>query len=70
MPKHCRATCPMDAMLRSRLKRVKEVRGIRFNELEGRGEDKSLGSKIVGACLESHEFRRSNVSVSMRGTHH
>jgi hypothetical protein len=35
----------MDAMLRSQLKRAKEVRGTRFNELEGRGEDKSLKSK-------------------------
>jgi hypothetical protein len=70
MPKHYRATCPTDAMMRSQLKKVREVRGTRFNESKGRGEDNSLRSKIVGACLRSHEFRRLSMSVSMQGTHH
>ncbi len=65
MPKHYRATHPTNAMLRSWLKRAREVRGTRFNESKGRGEDNSLWSKIVGTSLGNHEFKRSNMSVSM-----
>ncbi len=69
MPKRYHATRPMDAILKSRLKRAREVKGTRFNESKGRREDNSLGSKIVGTCFGSHEFRRSDMNVSMRGTH-